>query len=75
MGQVFEKVEDKLIDPIPDRDANRLRIYKKESGEVAIHFRNFKLVLLDPQDIAEWRHGFTVALEELRKHDYFKNDL
>lgn len=75
MGKVDHKVADLLIDPHPDRNANRIRIYRMENGEVTIHFRNFKIQLLSPQEIAEWREGFTQALRTLREKDILKNDL
>ncbi len=75
MGKVDHKVADALIDPQPDRSANRIRVYRMENGEVVIHFRNFKIQLLTPAEIAEWREGFTEALAKVRERDILKNDL
>lgn len=75
MGKVIRPVADKIVAPIPDRNANRIRIYEKENGEMVIHFRNFKIMLLSTTEIAEWATGFRQALEELRKHNYMQNDL
>jgi hypothetical protein len=75
MGKVFEPIADALISPSPDRNANRIRIYRMENGEVVIHFRDLKIQLLTPQERVEWREGFARALEEVKLHDYLKNDL
>lgn len=75
MGKVETTIADVLISEVPDRNANRIRIYRMENGEVIIHFRNFKIMLLTPQEITEWRNGFAFALEELRMNDYLKNDI
>jgi hypothetical protein len=73
MGKVDKVYWDKLISEIPDRNANRVRAYRAPNGEVTIHFRNFKIVLHTPQEIAEWREGFKEALHNLG--DHFKNDV
>ncbi len=75
MGKVEKKIYDKLISEIPDRNANRVRVYRKDNGEVVIHFRNLKITLFTEPEIQEWKEGFTQALETLREKDYFKNDL
>jgi hypothetical protein len=75
MGKVQKTYYDKLISEIPDRNANRVRVYRKDNGEVVIHFRNLKITLFTEMEIQEWKDGFTQALEELRAKDYFKNDL
>lgn len=74
MGKVMRRVADKLIDPHPDRNANRLRVYEKDNGEVIIHFRNFKIMLF-AHEVPEWREGFKKALAELHARGYLKNDL
>lgn len=74
MGKVAAKVAEKLIDPIPDRNANIIRVYRKDNGEAVIHFRNFKLTLLE-HEVAEWRAGFRDALAAFRAGGYLKNDL
>lgn len=75
MGKISKTVADELLSPIPDRNANRVRAYRKENGEVVIHFRDLKITLLTPQEIAEWGVGFQTALANLQKKDYLKNDL
>lgn len=75
MGKVKNTVADVLVDPVPDRNANRVRVYEMDDGVVVIHFRNFKIQLLTPMEREEWRTGFAIALEKLREEDYFKNDL
>lgn len=75
MGKVEKKIYDKLIPEIPDRNSNRVRVYKKDNGEVVIHFRNLKITLFTDEEISEWKDGFKEALETLREKDYFKNDL
>lgn len=75
MGKVIRPIADKIVSPAPDRNANRIRIYEKDNGEMVIHFRNFKIMLLTTTEIVEWTEGFRVALEELRKHNYMQNDL
>jgi len=73
---VFQKIiEDKLISSIPDRNANRIYIYRKPNGEISIWFRNIKITLLTPEEIEEWSEGFKVALEKFKKGDYLKNDI
>lgn len=74
MGKILKKVDERLIDPHPDRNANIIRIYRKENGEAVIHFRNLKIMLL-PHEVAEWSGGFAVALNALRAKGYMKNDL
>lgn len=74
MGKVLKTIADELISPAPDRNANRVRVYQKDNGEVVVHFRNFKLMLFS-HEVQEWKEGFTKALAELRAKDYLKNDL
>lgn len=73
MGKVLTTLYDELIDPIPDRNANRVRLYKAPNEEVTLHFRNLKIVLHTPEEINEWKHGFQTALQNLGEH--FKNDI
>lgn len=75
MGKILKTVADVLIAPTPDRNANRVRVYRKENGEAVIHFRNLKVTLLTPEDILEWKAGFLAALTEVKAKDYLKNDL
>lgn len=75
MGKILTTIEDKLILPVPDRNPNRIHIYKNHLGEVTIHFRNFKIVLLTPEEIREWSQGFGVALDNFKRSNYFKNDI
>ena len=64
MGQVKHIHYETLIDPIPDRYANRVRVHEDAAGEFTIHFRNLKIVLHTPEEIEEWRNGFKIALEK-----------
>lgn len=75
MGKIEEVIYEKLIDPVADRSPNLFRVYKAPNGEITIHFRNLKVVLHTAEEIAEWGKGFSEALKNLRKEDYFKNDL
>lgn len=62
MGKVAQTYWDKLIDPVSDRNANRVRVYRAPNDEVTIHFRNLKIVLHNYDEIQEWKRGFTEAL-------------
>lgn len=75
MGKVDQQIADVLISPTPDRNSNRIRVYRKDNGEVVIHFRNIKITLLTPVERQQWKEGFEKALSELRQHNYFPNDL
>ena len=75
MGEIAQTIEDKLISFTPDRNGNRILIYKTPTGEVAIHHRNLKIHLISPKEISEWREGFKIALDNFKKGDYFKNDI
>ena len=75
MGRVNKIIEDRLISPEPDRNANRIRIYTKDNEEVVIGFRNLKITLLTEEERTEWREGFAQALKTLKEKDYLKNDL
>ncbi len=76
MGKIGKSYYDKLISEIPDRNANRVRVYKKaENDEVVIHFRNLKITLFTKEEIREWKEGFAQALKTLQEKDYFKNDI
>ena len=75
MGKVQKTYYDKLISEVPDRNSNRVRVYRKENGEVVIHFRNFKLTLLTDEEITEWRDGMREALRAFEEGNYFPNDL
>ena len=75
MGIFKNIIEDRLISPTPDRNSNRIYIYRKPNGEVSIWFRNLKITLLSEEEIQEWKEGFKIALENFKKGDYFKNDI
>jgi len=75
MGVVSQIIEDKLISPSPDRNANRVYIYRKPNREVSIHFRNLKITLLNEDEVQEWRNGFKTALENFKKGNYLNNDI
>ena len=75
MGKISKVHYEKLIDPIPDRFSNRVKVQEAPNGEITIHFRNLKIVLHSPQEIAEWREGFGIALENFKGNDYLRNDI
>jgi len=75
MGEIKNIIDGKLISSDPDRNANRIYIYRKPNNEVSIHFRNLKITLLNESEIQEWKEGFKTALEKFRKNNYFKNDI
>lgn len=75
MGKVKTVIEDRLIPSEPDRNSNRIYIYRKPNDEVSIHFRNIKITLITPEEIKEWREGFKIALEEFKKGNYLENDI
>lgn len=66
MGVVKKTIYDALIPETPDRNANRVRLYEAPNGEVTLHFRNLKIVLHTPEEIAEWKQGFKEALHAFR---------
>lgn len=75
MGKATTIIEDRLIPPTPDRNANRIYVYRKPNNEVSVHFRNLKITLCIEEDIREWKEGFRIALEEFKKGNYLKNDI
>jgi len=75
MGKVATIIEDRLVSPSPDRNANRIYVYRKLDGpEVSIHFRNLKITLTE-NEIQKWKEGFRQALEIFKKENYLKNDI
>lgn len=75
MGKVAKVYHEELIPDTPDRQANYLKVYEAPNEEVTIRFRNMKIVLHTPDEIAEWKEGFTQALEKYKELRPFKNDL
>lgn len=73
MGVISEMIHESLIPEAPDRNSNRLRIHRDPNGEVTINYRNLKIVLHTPEEVAEWREGFKIALDNLG--DWFKDDI
>ena len=65
MGKFDEIIYEKLIEPTPDRYANRIRVHRA-GEEATIHFRNLKIVLHNEEEIAEWKNGFKEAYENSR---------
>lgn len=65
MGKIATTFYDELIDPVPDRSANRVRSYRASNDEVTIHFRNMKIVLHTREEQQEWKDGFTEAFNNL----------
>lgn len=74
MGKILAKVDERLIDSHPDRNANIIRVYRKSNGEAVIHFRNLKVMLLE-HEVAEWRAGFSEALHNFKKNNHMPNDI
>lgn len=75
MGIIKELIHEEIIITEPDRHSNLLRVYRKENDEIVIHFRNFKINLITPLEIAEWKHGFSIALEKVLKEELLENDI
>ena len=75
MGKIKELLYEKLIDPIADRNSNRIRIQRSPDNEVTIHFRNLKIVLHREKEIQEWKNAFKEALEKFEKENYLKDDI
>lgn len=75
MGIIKEMIHEELINTEPDRHSNLLRVYRKDNDEVVIHFRNFKINLISPQEIQEWKYGFQIALEKVLKDNILQNDI
>lgn len=75
MGKIDEIAYEALIEEQPDRFANFVRVYRSPNGEVTIHFRNIKIVLLTDEDIREWRDGMRAAQTKFLEGDYFKQDV
>lgn len=75
MGIIQELIHEELISSEPDRHANLLRVYRKDNGEVVIHFRNLKINLISPQEIQEWKFGFQQALDRVLTENFLENDI
>lgn len=75
MGKIDTTYYEELIESEPDRQANLLKVYRSPNNEVTIRFRNLKIVLHTPEEIQEWKNGFTEALEKYNTLQTFKNDL
>ena len=75
MGIIKQFIHEELLSSEPDRHSNLLRVYRKENDEVVIHFRNFKINLISPQEIQEWKFGFETALEKFIKNKHLQNDI
>ena len=65
MGKMAKIYDERTVSSVPDINANIIRVYKAPNNEVTIHFRNMKIVLHTPEEIAEWRDGFREALNAL----------
>jgi len=70
MGAIKKTFYERLINEVPDRNANLVRVYEKDNGEVVIHFRNLKINLLTQEEIREWKEGFTEALKNYEAGSY-----
>ena len=75
MGKISKIYYDELIDPVADRNSNRVRVYRAPNNEVTIHFRNLKIVLHTEDEIREWKNGFAEALRKFEEGNYFQNDV
>ena len=51
MGKIAKNYYDELIDPVADRNSNRVRVYRAPNNEITIHFRNLKIVLHTEEEI------------------------
>lgn len=65
MGRVEKIYDERTLHSSPDVNSNIIRVYKAPNNEVTIHFRNMKIVLHTPEEIAEWRDGFRKALTRI----------
>ena len=75
MGQVKEILYEKLIDPVADRNCNRIRVHRAPNDEITIHFRNLKIVLHTKEEQEEWKRGFAEALQKFEEKGYMKEDI
>lgn len=75
MGAVKQIIHEELIASESDRHSNLLRVYRKDNDEIVIHFRNFKINLINPQEIQEWKYGFETALEKFLQGNFLQNDI
>lgn len=73
MGKVEKLIYEKIIDPIPDRNSNRIRIHRAPNDEITIHFRNLKIVLHTREEQEEWSRGFKEAVSKLE--DKLQDDI
>ena len=73
MGLIDAVYYDELCSSEASRNCNRIRVYRKPNREVVIHYRDFKITLLNEEEIQEWKHGFATALRNIG--DKFENDL
>ena len=75
MGKVKDILYEKLIDPDPDRNANRIRVHRAPNDEVTIHFRNLKIVLHTKEEQEEWKNEFAQAFNKFEEKGYMKDDI
>ncbi len=73
MGKINKIYEEKLIPPAPDRQANYLKVYENDAGELVIRFRNLKILLIGDQKL-DWVLGFRTALENYKKTRPFREE-
>lgn len=67
MGKIEKIFYEKIINPVAERNSNLLRVYQAPNKEVTIHYRNLKIVLHTPEEIAEWKKGFVEALKKINE--------
>ncbi|QGH73334.1 MAG: hypothetical protein [Siphoviridae sp. cttb18] len=67
MGKIEKILTEQLINSVPERNGNLLRIYRAPNQEVTIHYRNLKIVLHTQEEIQEWKDGFAQALKKLNE--------
>ncbi len=74
MGEVKHKLYEELIPAIPDRNPNRILIFKDGYGMISVNFRNLKWHL-KPEEFEEWAKVFEAALEKFEKQDKLKYNI
>lgn len=73
MGKIKQVYMDKLIEPVPDRNPNRIFIYRRgEDDCIGIHFRNVSFKLTE-DEFKEWQHEFGIAKQIVEQRDVFED--
>lgn len=66
MGKIEKILHEKIIEKVPQHNANLLRVYRAPNQEVTIHIRNLKIVL-HTHEVQEWKQGFAEALKKINE--------